>query len=215
MSLWQDFKTNRGKVVSKWVHYFPIYERHLAPWRNKTVTVIEIGVDRGGSLQMWQRYFGPLATIVGIDIKPECAAHREPGIHVRIGDQGDAKFLESIVDDFGPPDIVIDDGSHQMADVQNSFLFLYPRLTKNGIYIVEDLHTAYLAPYGGGVGRTDTFMSFSKGLIDSLHADHLRGEIEPDFFTRHTFGISFYDSVAVFERGTALLKLAPEIGGEG
>ncbi len=72
MNLWQDFLTNDQKIIRKWVHYFPIYERHFSSWRNKSTTFIEIGVSHGGSLQMWQRFFGPLSKIIGIDINPQC-----------------------------------------------------------------------------------------------------------------------------------------------
>jgi hypothetical protein len=77
MDLWQDFQTNQGKTIHKWEHYFPVYERHFAPWRGRSVTFLEIGVSRGGSLQMWRRYFGPLARVVGIDIDKRCKAHEE------------------------------------------------------------------------------------------------------------------------------------------
>ncbi len=212
MNLWQDFKTNDAKVIHKWTHYFPIYERHLAPWRNKTLTFLEIGVSKGGSLQMWQRFFGPLATIVGIDINPDCRQHQESGIHVRIGDQSDPRFLDSVIEEFGAPDIVLDDGSHVMEHITRTFEHLYPRITKNGIYIVEDLHTAYWEEFGGGVDKPASFINISKHYIDQLNADHARGALEPDFITRHTFGISYYDSVVVFERGTIPLKFAPQTG---
>jgi cephalosporin hydroxylase len=212
MNLWQDFKTNDQKLIHKWVHYFPIYERHLAPFRNRTITVLEIGVFKGGSLQMWQRFLGPMATIVGIDINPECKQHEEPGIHVRIGDQSDPKFLQSLIDEFGTFDIVIDDGSHRMQHLLKSFEFLYPRIAKNGLYIAEDLHTCYWPEYGGGLDQPDSFVNVSKSLVDKLNADHSRGQVESDFFARNTFGISFYDSVIVFERGTIPFKAAPTIG---
>lgn len=212
MSLWQDFKTNDGKVIHKWLHYFPIYEKHLSQWRNKTLTFVEIGVSKGGSLQMWQRFFGPMATIVGVDLDPGCAEHQEQGIHVRIGDQSDPAFLKSIVDEFGQPDIILDDGSHRMDHIASSFLYLYPQLSKNGLYLVEDLHTAYWEEFGGGVDRGDTFINISKRFIDSLYADHSRGVIQPDFMTKNTFGISFYDSVIVFERGTIPIKAAAQVG---
>ena len=56
-----EFLTNRGRPVHKWVHYFPIYERHFAPFVNRPTTLIEIGVSKGGSLQLWERYLGPFA----------------------------------------------------------------------------------------------------------------------------------------------------------
>ncbi len=212
MSLWQDFKNNDGKLIHKWMHYFPIYERHLEAYRNKTVTLIEIGVSKGGSLQMWQRFLGPLATLIGIDIDPDCSEHEDDNIFVRIGDQADKHFLQSIMQEFGTPDIIIDDGSHVMEHVNTTFDYLYPRLSKNGIYIVEDMHTAYWEEYGGGAENQGTFINKSKGFIDKLNADHSRGKITSDFITKNTFSIAFYDSVVVLERGMIPMKKAPMFG---
>jgi cephalosporin hydroxylase len=91
---------------------------------------------------MWQRFFGPMATIIGIDIDPDCLKHQEENIYIRIGDQSDPAFLEAVIHEFGQPDIILDDGSHQMEHIRKSFEFFYPKLSKNGLYIVEDLHTA-------------------------------------------------------------------------
>jgi hypothetical protein len=206
MNLWQDFLLNQGNTMLKWHHYFPIYEKHLMPWRNKTATVFEIGIFKGGSLGMWRRFFGPMATIVGIDIDPQCKKFETEDIRIEIGDQSDTSFLQTIIDKFGVPDIVIDDGSHQMKHISDSFNFLYPKISKNGLYIIEDLHTAYFEEYGGGFENSNNFINISKNLIDKLNADHSRGTIQPDFFTRNTFSINYYDSVIVFERGSVPIK---------
>ena len=212
LNLWQDFQTNDKKLIHKWMHYFPIYERHLSPYRNKTVTLVEVGVSKGGSLQMWQRFLGPMATLVGIDIDPSCKDHEDDNIFVRIGDQSDKSFLQSIMQEFGNPDIVIDDGSHVMSHITATFEYFYSRLPKNGIYIVEDLHTAYWEEFEGGINNPNTFINKSKAFVDKLNADHSRGAIEPDFISKNTFGISFYDSVVVLERGSIPLKKAPMTG---
>jgi hypothetical protein len=212
MNLWHDFLTNDGKIIDKWVHYFPIYERHFAWYRNKSLTFVEIGVFKGGSLAMWQRYFGPLARIIGLDINPECKAYEAPGIFVRIGDQSDEAFLSTIIDEFGVPDIVLDDGSHQMGHMAASFRFFYPRMPKNAVYVVEDLHTAYWQEYGGGATNPSSFVNLAKGFIDRLNADHSRGAISADAITRQTFGISFYDSVIAFEKGDVFRKQPVQIG---
>ncbi len=214
MDLWADFLTNRGKVIHKWEHYFPIYERHFGPWRGRTLTFFEIGVARGGSLQMWRRFFGPCARIVGLDIDPRCQVHEEEGVHVRIGDQADLDFLARVLDEFGAPDIVLDDGSHRMSDIRASFDILYPRLSKNGVYLVEDLHTAYWPEFGGGLGAPESFIAHAKALVDRLNADHARGQVEADDFTRQTLSICFYDSIVAFEKGAPTRKTAPAIGYE-
>ena len=76
MNLWSDFLTNDGRVIHKWKHYFPIYERHFRDYVDKPVTFIEIGCGEGGSLQMWKRYFGPHARIIGLDIDPAARSSR-------------------------------------------------------------------------------------------------------------------------------------------
>jgi len=215
MTLWSDFLTNDKRVIHKWKHYFPIYERHFKDFVSKPLTFVEIGCGQGGSLQMWKRYFGPHARIVGVDINPKCKTFEEDQIEVRIGQQQDHEFLKRLMDEFGPPDIVLDDGSHVMSHVSGTFQFLYPRIAKNGVYLVEDLHTAYWDEYEGGLGKPSTFIGLCKTLIDELNADHSRGALPPTEFTKSTMSMHFYDSVAVFERGIHTRKWAPQIGEGG
>ena len=215
MSIWSDFLTNDGRVIHKWTHYFPAYEAHFARYINRPLTFIEIGCGKGGSLQMWKRYFGPYAQIVGIDIERSCKQFEEDQIAIRIGDQKDGGFLDGILAEFGAPDIVLDDGSHVMEDIAASFKHLYPKTSPSGVYMVEDLHTAYWDEYGGGVRRGGSFIELSKALIDELNADHSRGEITPTEFTNTTLSMHFYDSIVVFERGRHLHKHAPQTGASG
>jgi SAM-dependent methyltransferase len=212
MALWDLFQNNTGRIIYKWAHYFPIYERHFCSYVGKPFLFVEIGCGNGGSLQMWKKYFGPYARIVGIDVNPKCKEYEEEQISIRIGNQCDEGFLQSIVDEFGTPDVVLDDGSHIMGDVLSSFRFLYPRLDDTGIYVVEDLHTAYWDEYGGGLGREGTFIEKCKILIDELNADHSRGEVAPTDFTRSTLSMHFYDSMAVFEKGDCGKKYILQTG---
>ncbi len=212
MTLWSEFLTNQGRFIHKWTHYFPIYETHFARYINRPATFLEIGCGQGGSLQLWKRYLGPLAQIVGIDINESCGAFEEDQIAVRIGDQKDPQFLSKVLEEFGTPDVVLDDGSHMMADVTASFRYLYPRTAPGGVYVVEDLHTAYWTECGGGAGREGSFIELCKSLIDELNADHARNLVPVTDFTKSTLSIHFYDSVVVFERGRHLKKHAPYIG---
>jgi cephalosporin hydroxylase len=179
---------------------------------NRPVVFVEIGCGEGGSLQLWKQYLGPLASIVGVDIRPECKSFEEDGIFVRIGDQSDPKFLKSIVEEFGAPAVVLDDGSHIMEHIDASFSFLYPRVAAEGTYMVEDLHTAYWNEYHGGARRAGTFIETCKNLIDELNADHMRGVIAPTLFSQSTLSMHFYDSVVVFEKGAYDRKRALTTG---
>ncbi len=212
MTLWQDFLTNDQRLIHKWKHYFPVYETHFGRYVNRDPLVIEIGCGEGGSLQMWKRWFGPHATIVGVDLDPRCAEFEEDQIAIRIGDQSDHSFLSRILDEFGTPDVVIDDGSHVNKHQLQTFEFLYPRTSRSGVYLVEDLHTSYWPEFGGGFRNGATFIEHCKNLIDELNADHVREEFEATEFTQSTLSMHFYDSVAVFQRGRHTSKWAPRIG---
>jgi hypothetical protein len=128
------FRHHTGRRVDKWRHYFEIYDRHFDRFRGKRIRVLEIGVDHGGSLQLWKRYFGQDALIVGLDIDPRCKAYEEPGISVQIGNQADIALLKSL----GKFDIVIDDGSHRLQDQLASFEALWPNT--RSVYLIEDCH---------------------------------------------------------------------------
>jgi cephalosporin hydroxylase len=196
------FRANRGRRIHKWLHYFDIYHRHFERFRRRRVTVVEFGVSHGGSLRMWRDYFGRHSQIVGVDIDPRCQAFEEPGVRVRIGDQEDRAFLRALADEIGPIDIVIDDGGHTMSQQIATFEELYPSLTSDGVFLVEDVHTSYWSRYGGGVRRSGTFVEYAKTLVDQLNAWHSREPgFEVDEFTRTTRSIHFYDSIVVFEKG--------------
>ena len=212
MPLWDMFLDNSDRGTHKWAHYFPIYEQHFSRFVNRPVTLFEIGCGKGGSLQMWKKYLGPLAVIVGLDIKPTTKTFEEHQIAVRIGNQSDTEFLGAVVQEFGSPDIVIDDGSHMMNDVLASFRMLYPLTDRNGVYVVEDTHTSYLEKYGGGLRREGTFIEFCKPLIDQLNGEHAQDELSPTDFASSTLSMHFHDSVVVFEKGRHRRKSALKTG---
>lgn len=212
MSMWSEYLTNDQRPFHKWKHYFPVYERHFSRFVNNDVVLVEIGLGKGGSLQMWKRFLGPHARIIGVDIVRNTLTYSEDQVDIRIGDQSDATFLAGIVDEFGAPDIVIDDGSHIMSHIQASFAALYPKLSRSGVYMVEDLHTAYWDNYEGGLRRKGTFIENCKDLIDELNADHARGAMAPTDFTRSTLSMHFYDSIVVFEKGRHTKKQALQFG---
>jgi hypothetical protein len=150
---------------------------------------------------MWKSYFGPYARVVGLDIREECKRYEEDQVSVRVGNQSDELFLTNVVEEFGPPDIVIDDGSHISRDMIASFQFLYNKMSLTAKYVVEDVYFSYNSKLGGGVHRPGTFVEFAKDLIDQLHARHTEGAIEANEFTEHTTSIHIYDGLIVFERG--------------
>ncbi len=200
--LQQYFEENTGYLIDKWMHYFAIYDRHFARFRDTDVHVLEIGVSHGGSLQMWKSYFGQRARIFGVDINPHCAKLGGDQAQIFIGDQDDKAFLRRLTREIPRIDILIDDGGHTMEQQINTFDVMYPHLTSDGIYLCEDLHTSYRRAYGGGCRRPGTFIEYSKELIDYLHAWHYEKTIRQDAaeFSRSTYALHYYDSILVVEK---------------
>jgi hypothetical protein len=173
------FRANEdGLMIHKWLHYFDIYDRHFAPFRDREVTVVELGVYQGGSLQMWRDYFGPRARIVGVDVDPRCG-ELPVDAEVVIGDQADPALHTLLREQVGSVDIVIEDGGHTMGQQLTTSREMWPAVRDGGVYLVEDLHPSYWSNFGGGYRRPGTFIEHAKDLVDSLNAWHSRDRVVP------------------------------------
>ena len=204
------FNENDKKDLNKWLHYFDIYEENFYKYKNKKITILEIGIFKGGSLRMWKNYFSPDSLIVGIDINPACKKFEKDNIKTYIGDQTDVNFLNSVIKDIGKPDIIIDDGGHTSNQQIISFNYLFNHLNDQGIYLIEDTHTSYHSDFQD---RQDglTFMDYAKSLSDKInlwyqHNDYkiykkeVKEIINMPYFTKNTYKIVFYNSVVVFQK---------------
>ncbi len=207
------FSKNDGRVVHKWVDYLPIYERHLSRYRATDYTMLEIGVFKGGSLEMWRKYFGPDATLCGIDIDPKCAELVDPPKIARIGSQDDPGFLAEVVREIGPPDVILDDGSHFAAHQMASIKALWPHLKTGGLYIIEDTHTSYWESHGGGYRRDGTAVDIAKQLIDDQHA-WFHDKPETIVPKEELGGLFVYESIFAIEKKTKLPPGHIQIGTE-
>ena len=168
----QEFRTD------KWgVHYYtPHYENHLQHLRDDTFTLLEIGIggysrerQGGASLRMWKRFFHN-ATIVGLDIEDKSFVEEER-IHAVLGDQTDETTLRDVINTYGAPMVVVDDGSHVPADIVATFGLLFPLLPDGAVYVIEDTQTSYWPEWGGqeDPGASGTSMAFVKTLLDGLN----------------------------------------------
>jgi hypothetical protein len=206
------FSSHRaGRVLDKWVHYFPIYSRHFAPFRGRPVRILEIGIYRGGSLDMWQWYFGSQVTLVGVDIDEDARAASDPRHVVEIGDQTDPDFLRRVAEQHGPFDIIIDDGGHEMQQQIVTAETLFPLLADGGVLLVEDCHTSYWESYEGGRNRAGTFMEWTKDRLDDVNGFHQPAPVDP-VWTGQLDSVHVYDSVVVFDKKTRFAPFAEQVG---
>lgn len=206
------FFEHDGKLTDKWEQYLHVYENELKRFvsRGAPVRLLEIGVQNGGSLEIWAKYLPPDSSITGIDIDPAVQDLRFAGnIQVLVADINDTeKVLQLIGPD--PFDIIIDDGSHTSSDIRAAFDTLFPRLAPGGKYIVEDLHASYWSSHEGGLRLRSSSVEYIKDMVDALNADHFRPEdpfsptekLELQKLGKQIGRITFYDSVAVIDKLT-------------
>lgn len=220
MNKLQDFFWNKDKkcLIHKWVHYLDIYDKHFKRFIGNSPTILEVGVSRGGSLEMWNDYFDGQCEIFGVDIDPDCLKIPEKlnakNIHVDIGDQSNRKFWKDYLQDKPRFDIVIEDGGHMMNQQIVTFEEVYNHVNENGVYLCEDLHTSYWGEYGGGYKKDGTFMEYIKNFIDGINSQHIREQIpaveELKYIRETAKSIHYYDSVVVLEKGRSLPASATE-----
>ena len=125
-----DAHGDKGTAHSYIEHY---YEDAFKPYRNKNITLLEIGIAQGQSLRMWREYFSPDSRIIGYDIRDngvQC-----PGCELVYKDATDSNSFNEI----NELDIIIDDGSHQFDHQLKSLIFLFDKLKSGGLYVIEDV----------------------------------------------------------------------------
>ena len=125
--------------------FFPIYEKYLQKFKKKKINILEIGVESGNSLKIWSDYFSK-GKIVGLDIVR--INMKIKNTEIFCGSQNDEKILRKIVNKYKKFDIIIDDGSHVNKDVIKTFNWLFPFLSQNGLYFIEDIQTSYMPNWG-------------------------------------------------------------------
>ncbi len=170
----QIYRQHDGKVSDKWSLYLSEYERLFAPYRNRPIRILEIGVQNGGSLELWGKYFPQAEKIIGCDLNPKCGelAYDDTRISIVVGNANAERTLRQILKRSESFDIVIDDGSHHSRDIVCSFIKYFSCLTEGGLYIAEDLHCSYWQEYMGGLYHPGSSVAFFKLLVDVINREH-------------------------------------------
>lgn len=168
------YATHSGRVSQKWGGYLVAYDDVLAVRRDQPLALLEIGVQNGGSLEVWSRYLPSARVLVGCDIDPACGdlTFDDPRIRVLVGDAGEDATVAAIASVSPSFDVIIDDGSHRSEDIVRTFVRLLPLLADGGVYIVEDLHCSYLESFGGGLFAQRSALSFFRRLVDVINDAH-------------------------------------------
>ncbi|MCP3671475.1 MAG: glycosyltransferase [Gammaproteobacteria bacterium] len=161
-------------MSAKWEGNLREYDRLFLPYRESPVRMLEIGIQNGGSLDIFSQYFSNGEKFIGCDIDPNCGRliYDDPRINLVIGDANTDDIQAEILSVTDMFDLIIDDASHKAGDIVCAFARYFPYLKEGGLYVVEDLHCSYWQEFEGGLYHPFSSMAFFKYLADIINHEH-------------------------------------------
>ena len=158
--------------------YQRFYPRFLDPMRPTLGGMLEIGIEEGRSVRMWEQYF-PKAFIYGLDKGKESQSSRS---RIFKADQSSVHDLNRVITSIQHSiHFILDDGSHIPEHQLLTFdLFFRTLLQPGGVYIIEDIETSYWTQNGlygymtrYGYHHPKSVVELCKPLIDDVNAEYL------------------------------------------
>tara|TARA_B100001248_G_C27390884_1_gene462291 strand:- start:637 stop:1503 length:867 start_codon:yes stop_codon:yes gene_type:complete len=190
----QFYLNSNHNGMTKFIHYLHQYKEYFEQLRNQKgkVKILEIGVFSGGSLQLYENFFGKdNVEIIGIDIDNDCINFENKNTNIEIGDQRDEQFLNKIINKYGSFDLILDDGGHLFEQQKVSFEILFPILEYGGIYIVEDISYRFISYACGLITEYNEFkIDRLKGIsVSAVQQNIMKIEILPNCIVFKKYGI--------------------------
>ncbi len=170
----EAFCKHKGNGADKWESYLSVYDDILERKKAHCLDFLEIGVNNGGSVEVFAKYFNQANSITGVDINPSCSKilFTDSRIQIVIGNSNTKETRELLAKRAESYDIILDDGSHQSEDIINTFINLVGLVSPGGTYIIEDLCCSYWQEFGGGVNTQTSAIGFLKKLVDIVNFEH-------------------------------------------
>ena len=115
------------------------YEDNFLPYKDKEITLVEIGVADGESVRLWEHYFTS-SKIYCLDIDETKHAFAEyvnkrDNIVYIVGDSYNKDVYELIPE----CDIFIDDGPHTLESQIQAIEIYLPKVKTGGLFVIEDV----------------------------------------------------------------------------
>lgn len=159
-----------GRGVWKWHQALEAYQIHMGRFAGQKVSVLEIGVQSGGSIDMYKTVLGGQCHYYGMDINPKCTQFADQMSTISILDQGNAAhwshFFTNIVKEV---DIIVDDGGHQAFQMLTTLQQGFPHLRPGGVHLIEDIHGQNENYIPGLFNPAADFLAAQGGQVASVH----------------------------------------------
>jgi len=137
-TFYHDYKKGRG--IWKWSNALDAYQHHFAGMAGRSpLAVTEVGVQSGGSINMWKVVLGQGVHYYGLDINKACLNFKSSSTTIFIGDQADDKVWDTFYSEVSMVDILVDDGGHQAHQMSVTFRRSFDHLNPGGFVATEDV----------------------------------------------------------------------------
>lgn len=119
-------------------NYCGFYEELFSEYKDKPISLLELGVLRGGSVRMWRKWFAE-AEIYGVDngTDGEFPQIELPLTKIVKADTQNISICDALK--WKQFDIIIDDADHHPYSQLKTMWNTWPLLKDNGIYVIEDV----------------------------------------------------------------------------
>jgi SAM-dependent methyltransferase len=115
----------------------------FAGLRNREINFCEIGIEDGGSIQMWEKYF-TRANLFAFELDPNKIEKSKKlttkTTFLETNVDSEQRLTQTFVDTGVEFDIIIDDSSHHRPHQLNIIRTAPKFLKSGGILIIEDVH---------------------------------------------------------------------------
>ena len=137
----KDWKTDKGTTHDYIDAY---YNGVFTPVKNEKLEILEIGIHRGASIELWSHFF-PNANIIGLD-------NEDLGYQPTLGQrENDRWIIVRICDAYADEwvnrfdnnrfDFIIDDGPHTLDSQLLAIKKYLPKVKPGGKLIIEDIQS--------------------------------------------------------------------------
>ena len=129
--------SKRNKKLLYAHNYGNFYERFLKKFKNKKINILEIGAFKGNATASFFFYFKN-SKIYSSDLYPDLFRYKSERITNFKLDNSKEKELANLPKKI-KYDIIIEDAGHYLKDQIISVFKLFPKLNKQGFFVVEEL----------------------------------------------------------------------------
>ena len=195
----------------KYYNYRELYDivQYLIP-KKRAKKILEIGIGGhdipfgGGQSLRALNFFYSEANIFGMDINDK--TFLDGGrIKTIKADQSDEISLNKVAKEYGPFDLIIDDGSHFVSHQKITFQSLFHSLSDGGLYICEDCSSSYVLSHGGDPNLSDknNMIEYFSKYIHAVNSDFLgKGKLDSLNEFKMISKILFFKEAVLIQKST-------------